>query len=160
MICNFDTKIQYNIVFDECKRNLFLDNFAIKKENITSLILKNFHEKKWINLVKFSIIGITFHFREIKKDYHTSDKKLYNLFMQEAKNIMKKKNSDYGDAWKYINISSIKDLILQKVIRIKNMQKNIQKNKKIHEYFFEKIKDNYIDILNYSIFYIIKEKTQ
>lgn len=153
---NYNTIIQYNIVFNKCK-NLSFDNSIIKK-NVTLLILKNLHKNEWMNIVKFSIIGIIFHFKKMKNNPDISNEKLYNIFMEEAKHIMKKKNSDYGDAWKHIKISSIKDLILQKILRIQNMQKNIQKNEKMYEYFFEKIKDNYIDILNYSIFSFIKEK--
>lgn len=76
----------------------------------------------------------------------------YDKCMRVARIVMEKKNSDYNEAWKAMSFSSIKDIILQKIFRIQGIQRNeclIKKNQ-------NKIKDNYIDILNYAIFILIR----
>ncbi len=76
----------------------------------------------------------------------------YDLYTKKAKFLMIKKNFDYEEAWKIMEVSSMKDIILQKLFRIQNMEKNFLDIKN----FYEKIYDNYIDILNYSIFILMK----
>ena len=63
---------------------------------------------------------------------------------------MLKKNHDYGEAWKEMRISSLTDLILQKLLRVKQIEDN--KGKTIVS---EGIESNYQDIINYSVFALI-----
>ena len=60
---------------------------------------------------------------------------------------MLNKNHDYGEAWKDMRVSSLTDLILQKILRIKQIEDN--KGKTI---ISEGIDANFQDILNYSVF--------
>ena len=63
---------------------------------------------------------------------------------------MLKKNYDYGEAWREMRVSSLTDLILQKLLRVKQIEDN--KGKTI---ISEGIEANYQDIINYSVFALI-----
>ncbi|MFH1320832.1 MAG: DUF1599 domain-containing protein [Bacteroidota bacterium] len=76
---------------------------------------------------------------------------LYDKFIIHTKNLMDAKNHDYDDAWRDMRISSINDLILVKVMRIKQIEDN--KGKTL---ISEGIDANYYDIINYAIFALIK----
>jgi hypothetical protein len=74
----------------------------------------------------------------------------YSLISKEAFELMEKKNHDYGEAWRDMRVSSLTDLILTKVLRIKQIEDN--KGKTLVS---EGIEGNYFDMLNYSVFALI-----
>jgi hypothetical protein len=80
--------------------------------------------------------------------------KVYNEISKEAFELMKKKNHDYGEAWRDMRVTSLTDLILTKVLRIKQ----IEDNKGVTE-ISEGVEGNYFDMLNYSIFALIHIET-
>ena len=69
----------------------------------------------------------------------------------ETKELMFAKNHDYGEAWRDMRISSLTDLILMKIFRVKQIEDNEGKT-----LASEGIKANYQDMLNYSVFALIK----
>lgn len=69
----------------------------------------------------------------------------------ETKELMFAKNHDYGEAWRDMRISSLTDLILMKLLRVKQ----IEDNQGLTE-ASEGVKANYQDMLNYSVFALIK----
>jgi hypothetical protein len=69
----------------------------------------------------------------------------------EAKELMLKKNHDYGEAWRDMRISSFTDLILQKLLRVKQIEDNQGKT-----LVSEGLDANYLDMINYSVFALIK----
>ncbi len=75
----------------------------------------------------------------------------YNHWADEAKSLMENKNHDYGEAWRDMRISSLTDLILMKILRIKQIEDNEGKT-----LISEGIDANYLDMLNYSVFALIK----
>lgn len=75
---------------------------------------------------------------------------LYDKKILETKNLMLAKNHDYGEAWRDMRISSLTDLILQKILRVKQIEDN--KGKTIAS---EGIDANYQDMLNYAVFALI-----
>lgn len=75
---------------------------------------------------------------------------LYDRHIQITKELMEAKNHDYGEAWREMRISSLTDLILQKLLRVKQIEDN--KGKTIVS---EGIDANYQDMINYSIFALI-----
>ncbi len=79
--------------------------------------------------------------------------KLYNKYVTEAKKLMEDKNHDYGEAWRNMRISSLTDIILMKLLRIKQIEDNNGKTD-----ISEGLDANYFDIFNYSIFAMIKLK--
>jgi len=91
---------------------------------------------------------------ETKDDLSAEEaSELYNQIANEAFHLMEKKNHDYGEAWKDMRVSSLTDLILTKVLRIKQIEDNQGKTLVI-----EGIEGNYFDMLNYSIFALIHLK--
>lgn len=76
---------------------------------------------------------------------------LYDKYANETKNLMLKKNHDYSEAWRDMRVSSITDLILMKIFRLKQIEDNQGKTK-----VSEGIDANYQDIVNYSVFASIK----
>ena len=68
-----------------------------------------------------------------------------------AKDLLENKNHDYGEAWRMMRISSMTDLILQKLLRIKQIEDNAGET-----LISEGIDANYLDIINYAIFCSIK----
>jgi hypothetical protein len=80
---------------------------------------------------------------------HVSE--LFDEKVHETKELMFAKNHDYGEAWRDMRISSLTDLILMKLLRVKQIEDN-----KGLTLASEGIKANYQDILNYSVFALIK----
>ncbi len=76
--------------------------------------------------------------------------KLYDEKICSAKNLMQNKNHDYGEAWRDMSQESFVDLILAKILRIKQMIRNEGKT-----LVSEGIESNFYDILNYAVFALI-----
>jgi hypothetical protein len=71
--------------------------------------------------------------------------------LNEAKSLMLDKNHDYGEAWREMRVSSMTDLILMKLMRIKQIEDNMG-----NTLISEGVDANYFDIINYAIFALIK----
>lgn len=78
----------------------------------------------------------------------------YDLKAEETRQLMLKKNHDYGEAWRSMRISSLTDLILQKLLRVKQIEDNAGKT-----LVSEGIDANYADIINYALFALIHIKS-
>ena len=76
--------------------------------------------------------------------------KLYDHHLSITKSLMENKNHDYGEAWRDMRVSSLTDLIMQKILRIKQIENN--KGKTLVS---EGIDANYQDMINYSVFALI-----
>jgi hypothetical protein len=74
----------------------------------------------------------------------------YLIVEKEAFELMEKKNHDYGEAWRDMRVSSLTDLILSKVLRIKQIEDNAGLT-----LVSEGVEGNYFDMLNYSVFALI-----
>jgi len=75
---------------------------------------------------------------------------LYDTYANEAFELMKKKNHDYGEAWRDMRVSSLTDLILMKILRVKQIEDNQGKT-----IISEGVDANYYDMLNYAVFSLI-----
>ncbi|MGB5437832.1 MAG: DUF1599 domain-containing protein [Maribacter sp.] len=78
---------------------------------------------------------------------------LYNKHATITKALMEDKNHDYGEAWRDMRVSSLTDLILQKLLRVKTMENN-----KGETLVSEGIDANYQDMVNYAVFAMIHLK--
>ena len=76
---------------------------------------------------------------------------LFDKRVNETKELMFAKNHDYGEAWRDMRISSLTDLILMKILRVKQIEDNLGKTE-----VSEGVKANYQDMLNYAVFALIK----
>lgn len=136
------------------------DQLFIKAKRIRTLEITG---ESWVNegilpefiaMVNYGLIGL------IQLQYGYSDKvdmdantalDLYSQFASGTLDLMIKKNHDYGEAWREMRVSSYTDLILTKIQRIKEIE-----NLNGETLVSEGIDSNYMDIINYSIFAIIK----
>ncbi|TXD84919.1 DUF1599 domain-containing protein [Subsaximicrobium wynnwilliamsii] len=75
---------------------------------------------------------------------------LYDQKIAIAKQLMLDKNHDYGEAWRDMRVSSLTDLILQKLLRVKQIENNAGKT-----IVSEGIEANYQDMINYAAFALI-----
>ncbi|MDL1913064.1 MAG: DUF1599 domain-containing protein [Bergeyella sp.] len=111
-------------------------------------------EEGYIAIVNYAVIGLI----QLKKGFsdtleepHEEIMELYDHFAHEALELMKKKNHDYGEAWKEMRLTSITDLIYQKILRTKQIENNEGKT-----LASEGIEANYYDMINYAVFCCIK----
>ena len=75
---------------------------------------------------------------------------LYDKHVNITKTLMENKNHDYGEAWRDMRVSSLTDLILQKLLRVKQIEDNQGKT-----LVSEGIDANYQDMVNYAVFSMI-----
>ena len=75
---------------------------------------------------------------------------LYETKIAITKQLMMDKNHDYGEAWRDMRVSSLTDLILQKLLRVKQIEDNAG-----HTLVSEGIDANYQDMINYAVFALI-----
>ena len=110
-------------------------------------------EDEFIAIVNYCIMAII---QLVEKDLVELElpteqaEELYEKYATEAYELMQRKNHDYGEAWRDMRVSSLTDLILQKIFRVKQMEDN--KGKTIMS---EGIDANYFDMLNYAVFALI-----
>lgn len=136
------------------------DQVFIKAQRIRTLEQKKVSkvgediESEYIGIVNYCVIAMLQE--ELGDDTATelSVEEVDVLFdrkVQEAKELMFAKNHDYGEAWRDMRISSLTDLILMKLLRVKQIEDNDGQT-----LASEGIKANYQDMLNYSVFALIK----
>ena len=139
------------------------DQIFIKAQRIRSIEQKGFQRieegtrNEFIGIVNYAVIGL------IQLDLGVSEQpeemdynKVINNFEKHvtiAKELMLAKNHDYGEAWRDMRISSLTDLILQKLLRVKQIEDN-----KGTTLISEGVDANYLDMLNYAVFALIKLK--
>ncbi|GFR86958.1 DUF1599 domain containing protein [Elysia marginata] len=108
-----------------------------------------------INYCVMALIQIDLGIAETPDLDENEVKKHHNYWIEQTKKLMLDKNHDYGEAWRTMRISSITDLIMQKILRIKKIEDNNGKT-----LISEGVESNYQDIINYAIFALILTKTK
>ena len=138
------------------------DQIFIKAQRIRSIEMKGSQKvgedirNEFIGIVNYSIIALIQLEKGIAEQPDMENEEvqaLYEKYHTESKELMKSKNHDYGEAWRDMRVSSLTDLILQKLLRIKQIEDNQGKT-----LISEGIDANYFDMINYSIFALIKLK--
>ena len=136
------------------------DQLFIKAKRIRSLEIKKESlvgegiRPEFIGLINYGIIGLI----QLDKGYvdevdvsNAEALELYDKFSQVALELMIKKNHDYDEAWRSMRVSSYTDFILTKIQRIKEIE-DINGATLVSE----GIDANYMDIINYAVFGVIK----
>jgi hypothetical protein len=77
----------------------------------------------------------------------------YDTASRETLELLQNKNHDYGEAWREMRVTSITDIILMKLLRVKQIEDNQGKT-----LVSEGVKANYQDMINYAVFALIKLK--
>lgn len=136
------------------------DQIFIKASRIRSIQEKEVKkvdegmEDEFIGIINYSIMAIIQLEHPVAEGtYEMASEKatqLYQEYRDETKSLMQNKNHDYGEAWRDMRVSSMTDLILMKLLRIKQIEENDGKT-----LISEGLKANYQDMLNYSVFALI-----
>lgn len=136
------------------------DQIFIKAQRIRSIEQKGTQMVKddiggeFIGILNYSIMAlIQLELGIVEQPDLNTDRavELFASYAQKAKDLMERKNHDYGEAWRDMRISSLTDLILQKLLRIKQIEDNSGKT-----IVSEGIDANYYDMINYAAFALIK----
>jgi hypothetical protein len=172
-----NTSSQYDEVVSRC-RTLFIDKMAdygsawrilripsltdqifIKAQRIRQL-QENQSRKieedeipEFIGIINYSVMALIQLDQGVAEQPDLNVKEataLYDKYIAETKALMEDKNHDYGEAWRDMRISSLTDLILQKLLRVKQIENNQGKTR-----VSEGIDANYQDMINYAIFALI-----
>jgi hypothetical protein len=137
------------------------DQIFIKAQRIRNIESKGTQKidegviNEFIGIVNYSVIGLIQIDLGVSEqpedlDYNT----VINMFKKHilsSKDLMINKNHDYGEAWRDMRVSSLTDLILQKLLRVKQIEDNNGST-----LISEGVDANYLDMLNYSVFALIK----
>ena len=108
---------------------------------------------EFIGIINYSVMSLIQLEKGIAEqpDLDTEEAvELYKKHIDITKSLMENKNHDYGEAWRDMRVSSLTDLILQKLLRVKQIEDN--KGKTIVS---EGLDANYQDMINYAIFAMI-----
>lgn len=136
------------------------DQIYIKAQRIRSIDDKGIQKvdegikPEYIGIINYSVMGLIQI--NLKNNYDINlavdiATELYDLYVLQAKGLMEDKNHDYSEAWRKMRISSLTDIILMKLLRIKQIEDNKGKT-----FVSEGVDANYLDIINYSVFALIK----
>ncbi len=172
-----DTSAQYDAVINSC-RDLFLkkmkdygsawrilrlpsltDQIFIKAQRIRSLQENEVRKvdegeaSEFTGIINYSIMALIQLEKGIadQPDLSAGEaEELYNKHISITKELMMNKNFDYGEAWRDMRVSSLTDLIIQKILRVKQIEDN--KGKTLVS---EGVDANYQDMINYAVFAMI-----
>ena len=136
------------------------DQIFIKANRIRTLETKGDHyvdegiQQELIGIVNYAIMGMI----QLSKGFADGDDisvdealRLYDEYMQKTRTLMLAKNHDNDEAWRSMRTTSYTDLILMKIYRTKQIESNNGKT-----IISEGIEANYMDMVNYAIFGLIK----
>jgi len=136
------------------------DQIYIKAQRIRSIDDKGTHKveegikPEFIGIINYSVIAlIQMELGTLGQAGFTAEEaeSLYDKYTAAARDLMLDKNHDYGEAWRNMRLSSLTDIILMKLMRIKQIEDNQGKT-----FISEGVDANYYDIINYAVFALIK----
>jgi hypothetical protein len=138
------------------------DQIYIKANRIRSIDQKGTQKieegiiPEFIGIVNYSVMALMQlelgHSGELVMDVEEAVG-LFEKYISQAKGLMMDKNHDYGEAWRNMRVSSFTDIIMMKLLRIKQIEDHQGKT-----FVSEGIDANYLDIINYAVFALIKLK--
>ena len=135
------------------------DQIMIKAHRIRSIQEKRMQkiaegeQEEFVAIINYAIMGlIQLELGYAKEPDLTTQEALkwYDKMVLTCKTLMENKNHDYGEAWRDMRVSSLTDMILQKIHRVKSIEDNEGAT-----LVSEGIAANYQDMLNYSVFALI-----
>lgn len=110
-------------------------------------------EPEFIGIINYCIMALIQLELEAKEGLQLEvdrAQELYDKYAKAAHDLMLNKNHDYGEAWRDMRVSSLTDLILMKLLRIKQIEDN-----RGETLVSEGVDANYFDIINYAVFALI-----
>ena len=100
---------------------------------------------------------------DIENIYSYSEEQILRLYKKEADEafqLYRLKNHDYNNAWQDMSMQSITDLVIVKVLRMKNILKQSDISADIQNKIYKELDSQLFDIINYSIFALIIDKNR
>lgn len=156
--------IDYGTAWRILRPQSLTDQIFIKAKRIRSIEESNQNlvgeslENEYIGIFNYCVMAI------IQLDYNTNFEEdiepsqviqWYNEVTEKTKNLMLQKNSDYGEAWREMRVSTFTDLILMKLLRIRQIEDNEGKT-----LISEGLDANFQDMMNYAIFALIRKEEE
>ncbi|MFL1011366.1 DUF1599 domain-containing protein [Flavisericum labens] len=138
------------------------DQIFIKAQRIRSLQENNVRKvdegevSEFIGIINYCIMALIQLDKGVVEQPDMTTKEAVNLYTEKVaitKKLMEDKNHDYGEAWRDMRVSSLTDLILQKLLRVKSIENNEGKTQ-----VSEGVDANYQDMINYAVFALIHLK--
>lgn len=161
----FENKIKdYGTAWRILRPSSVTDQLFIKAQRIRTIQEKGAMkvdegiEPEFQGLVNYAVIGLIqleLGWVEDTEMDLTQALQKFDAKQREVEDLMLNKNHDYGEAWRDMRINSLTDLILMKIHRIKQIEDNEGKT-----LISEGISSHYSDIINYSVFALIKISEQ
>lgn len=173
-----NTTLQYDLAISACREifqnkmkdygsawrilriSSITDQVFIKAQRIRSIEEKGFKKidedirSEFIGIVNYSVIAlIQMELKVSDSGAYLDEKEALGLFDKQvaaAKGLMENKNFDYDEAWRQMRISSLTDIILMKLLRVKQIEDH-QGNTLISE----GVDANFLDMINYAVFALI-----
>ena len=136
------------------------DQIFIKAQRIRTLQENGFSkvnegiEPEFIGIINYCVMALIQLELPKTQPLELPAERVSNLYKQQIEEVMEllfNKNHDYGEAWREMRVSSMTDIILMKLFRIKQIEDNEGKT-----IISEGIKSGYQDIINYAVFCMIK----
>jgi hypothetical protein len=154
--------IDYGTAWRILRTSSLTDQIYIKAQRIRSIEEKGVSKidegvvPEFIGIINYSVmaliqleIGVANTIEECLPAEEATN--LFQKYIQNAKSLMLDKNHDYDEAWRKMRVSSLTDIILMKLLRVKQIEDNQGKT-----IVSEGLAANYYDIINYAVFALIK----
>lgn len=136
------------------------DQIFIKAQRIRTLEEKGVSKvgegivPEYIGIINYCAMALIQLELGVQTTEESSEEEIADLHaknLRVARDLMQNKNHDYGEAWRDMRVSSLTDLILMKLLRVKQIEDNEGKTT-----VSEGLDANYLDIINYSVFALIR----
>ena len=162
-LCNnlFEKKMHdYGAAWRVLRLPSLTDQIFIKAQRLRSIedkgkqLVDDALDGEYIGIINYSLMALIQLEMGVAEQPDLSPEKALEKYRQQAqmaKDLMLRKNHDYGEAWRDMRLSSLTDLILQKLLRIKQIEDNAGKT-----LASEGLDANYFDMVNYAAFALIK----
>lgn len=173
------TSIEFDEVIEQC-RNVFvkknkdygmswrimrissiIDQIFIKANRIKTIEENGVQavdegvQSEWLGIINYCVMGLI-QLNPSLQNKNISDEELlewYNQYLVQTKDLMMQKNHDYGEIWRKMLVSTFTDMLLMRVNRMHQIIENKGKTE-----ISEGIDSNLMDMINYSIFALIRLK--
>lgn len=152
--------IDYGTAWRILRLSSITDQIFIKAQRIRSIQEKGSQKvndpivDEFVGIINYCLIALLqISFSEDKRmEIPFEDlEPVYDMWVSETKGLLENKNHDYGEAWREMRVSSMTDIVLMKLLRVKQIEDNEGQT-----LVSEGIEANYQDMINYSVFCLIK----
>jgi hypothetical protein len=150
----------YGTAWRNLRPRSLTDQIFIKAQRVKSIEEKGTQKVgddisgEYIGIINYCLIALIQ--LELKEDArmdlpYDEVEALYLKYIAQTRQLMEDKNHDYGEAWRDMRVSSLTDLILMKIFRVKQIEDNAGKT-----IISEGVDANYMDMINYAVFALIR----